>query len=305
MTNASGPSTPAGWHPDPAGSDQLRWWDGVAWTAHLAPRPVPTPNPAPAWEPAQDHYASQAQDFSDFGGYQRFPTNTAPAYRMTMEDASPFKWNTVWIWIIVLMPVVGVLILSSLIEACLVDLAATPSDALLWVFAFVGFFLGGWVLYIVLAYQDRRVLRIWGYPSPPSPWWILLTPVYVILRTVNVRRESGHGIAPLIVYFVAGFVAVVLFLVLSAIGVATDQSTQGEFQRSLFEQEAVKGLDSHGGNYTFVCPPDFSLAVGSEFTCTATDESDSISHSIAIEIVAGANGEPTPKLLSVTPPITN
>ena len=27
-------SPPAGWYDDPAGSDQLRWWDGQAWTAH-------------------------------------------------------------------------------------------------------------------------------------------------------------------------------------------------------------------------------------------------------------------------------
>ena len=33
----------AGWHLDPAGSGQLRWWDGTAWTDHLAP-PPPTPH---------------------------------------------------------------------------------------------------------------------------------------------------------------------------------------------------------------------------------------------------------------------
>ncbi len=31
--------TPSGWYPDPAGSRELRYWDGGAWTAHVAPAP--------------------------------------------------------------------------------------------------------------------------------------------------------------------------------------------------------------------------------------------------------------------------
>lgn len=28
------PPVPPGWHPDPSGSDQLRWWDGGRWSEH-------------------------------------------------------------------------------------------------------------------------------------------------------------------------------------------------------------------------------------------------------------------------------
>lgn len=35
MTERSLP--PAGWHPDPTNSEQLRFWDGVAWTHHTQP----------------------------------------------------------------------------------------------------------------------------------------------------------------------------------------------------------------------------------------------------------------------------
>ncbi|CAN5150054.1 hypothetical protein BH09ACT5_BH09ACT5_07760 [soil metagenome] len=28
---------PAGWYPDQTGADQLRWWDGEAWTAEVRP----------------------------------------------------------------------------------------------------------------------------------------------------------------------------------------------------------------------------------------------------------------------------
>ena len=36
---APGPArVPPGWYPDPQVPHQLRYWDGAAWTAHVAPR---------------------------------------------------------------------------------------------------------------------------------------------------------------------------------------------------------------------------------------------------------------------------
>lgn len=46
-------NVPAGWHPDPEGSGQLRYWDGSQWTGHfhpvvpVAPEPVSTAPSAP------------------------------------------------------------------------------------------------------------------------------------------------------------------------------------------------------------------------------------------------------------------
>jgi hypothetical protein len=37
---------PAGWYQDPALSDQVRWWNGLAWTEHVRDKPTATVSPA-------------------------------------------------------------------------------------------------------------------------------------------------------------------------------------------------------------------------------------------------------------------
>ncbi len=37
---------PPGWHPDPSGQQQWRWWDGTRWTDHTWSEPPPPPAPA-------------------------------------------------------------------------------------------------------------------------------------------------------------------------------------------------------------------------------------------------------------------
>lgn len=36
----SGTAPAPGWYPDPQGTPQARWWDGVRWTEHVGPAPV-------------------------------------------------------------------------------------------------------------------------------------------------------------------------------------------------------------------------------------------------------------------------
>jgi hypothetical protein len=34
------PTTPPGWYADPQDARQVRWFDGVQWTAHVSPKPA-------------------------------------------------------------------------------------------------------------------------------------------------------------------------------------------------------------------------------------------------------------------------
>jgi Protein of unknown function (DUF2510) len=40
-----GPTTPPGWHPDPAGRHELRWGDGTRWTESVSDSGVPGTDP--------------------------------------------------------------------------------------------------------------------------------------------------------------------------------------------------------------------------------------------------------------------
>ena len=66
MTNT--PQPPAGWYPDPAGSDGERFWDGVAWSQAPRDKPAPPPmDPTAYGAPPQGH---PQQGYPQQGGYQ-------------------------------------------------------------------------------------------------------------------------------------------------------------------------------------------------------------------------------------------
>lgn len=63
-------SPPAGWHPDPSGSDQYRYWDGQQWTEHYSPKPA-TP-PIHASVDSKELAKSAKQYKKDHGGPSTF-----------------------------------------------------------------------------------------------------------------------------------------------------------------------------------------------------------------------------------------
>ena len=141
--------------------------------------------------------------------------------------------STVWIWLIVLLPIVtlsaglifvsqwlpGILRFSSVVATggsppdtrrILVleqQLIFTPWYVLVLLLSVAAYGLGVW-----FAYRDARALESRGFQNPFHWAWMFLSAwVYMIGRTVVVRRRGGHGTAPLAVFIsiqVIGFLVV-------------------------------------------------------------------------------------------------
>ncbi|MBK4346818.1 DUF2510 domain-containing protein [Lacisediminihabitans changchengi] len=180
--------TPAGWYPDYTGEPRMRWWDGTAWSDHVTEPSAPAAMPPAPATPAR---------------------NTVPA-------TTPA--NNVFIWILVLLPVIT-LALSLTVNYAAIGRSALQDARLGESGSAMGFGVGGgatlaisllgWLVdaaVIVLAYFDNRRLKATGFERPfPWPWafFTLISSVgvlvYVIGRTVIVKRRSGRGLAPMIV----------------------------------------------------------------------------------------------------------
>ncbi|WP_350347920.1 DUF2510 domain-containing protein [Agromyces sp. G08B096] len=197
MTDGTGQQIAAGWYPDPAGSGGQRWWDGTGWTSHVAP-PVVAPASAaaapaaPVAPPAPAAPAAQPYRPELVGGDIQVPASTPT--------------GTVWIWLLIFVPLV------SLLPLFLWDPLSSMSGALTQPYAapFATFLDPGyllitglsWVVYGVsvwFAFLDSAALARLGYARRFHwAWTFLSSLVYVIGRSVVVRRQAGgRGLGPL------------------------------------------------------------------------------------------------------------
>jgi hypothetical protein len=176
---------PAGWYPDPAGSENKRWWDGTQWTTHLQ-----EPEPAPAL-PA-------------FGNY--VPADQRPVTALPIADAGTAYTRAGWwlafspVWIVI-PQIIVVESITSLISAT----AATQYSAFAPGLGLLNLVL--WVVLVALAYSDHKKLLAAGNETAAAPWWVLLTPiVYLILRAQHVRQYATGAWSLVIWWIVAVFV---------------------------------------------------------------------------------------------------
>lgn len=172
-------AAPAGWYPEPSGAEGQRWWDGTRWTEYATPLAAP-PQPAGQYAPY------------DGGLPPRVPAGTPV--------------DTAWIWLIVAIPLLAMIPFFFWdLEGSMVASMADPDPAAqLRMYLDPMYLTGvvlGWLLYGVsvwFAYLDRVALERLGYARRFHWAWAFLSSlVYVIGRSVVVKRQAGHGTAPM------------------------------------------------------------------------------------------------------------
>lgn len=170
-------TTPAGWYPDPEDATRSRWWDGAQWTEHRSAPAIATP-------------------------YAAAPYSASATADLTAPEGT--EWNTAWIWLIALLPLIPMIGLFSIDWGSLIDLSDPTGMSSLAFLVSPGYLigsLGGWVVYglcVWFAYLDWRELGRRGVPRPFHwAWTFLSSALYVIGRSVVVRKRTGRGISPM------------------------------------------------------------------------------------------------------------
>lgn len=170
-------AAPAGWYPEPSGAEGQRWWDGTRWTEYATPLAAPT-QPAAQYAP----YDGAAQP--------------------RVAEGTPV--DTVWIWLIVALPILAVIPFFLWDFEGYMLASMTDPTAQLRMYLdpmYLTSVVVGWLVYGVtvwLAYLDRVALERLGYARRFHWAWTFLSPlVYVIGRSVVVKRQAGRGTAPI------------------------------------------------------------------------------------------------------------
>lgn len=174
-------AVPAGWYPEPSGAGGQRWWDGARWTEHATAAPAPVYPSAPQYAP----YGS--------------------ARAATVAAGTPV--DTLWIWLVVALPLVSILPFFAWDADGYMRRVMSPSATALdqlgpytdpWYLTAV---LLGWVVYgltVWFAYLDTAALARLGYTRRFHwAWAFLWSLVYVIGRSVVVKKQAGRGTAPM------------------------------------------------------------------------------------------------------------
>jgi hypothetical protein len=191
MSEPTAAAVPAGWYPDQNGHQ--RWWDGTQWTENVQ---------AP-YDPATRTLALKAPDGT--------------------------KTGTVWIWLINALLVVGMIPFflvdwAAYVDSTMVGSITGDPTAQLGMYTTPGYVvsqLSGFVIYgltVVFAALDVRVLKARGVQQPFHWAFAFLTSiVYVIGRSVVVKRRTGGGLAPLWVYIALNVLIFIVIIVWSVL----------------------------------------------------------------------------------------
>jgi hypothetical protein len=172
--SAQATSATAGWYPDPENPARGRYWNGIAWTGlyHSPGQPYPA------------------------GAEPKAPPGT--------------DGNTLWIWLIVALPVLPTLLLLFVPWGSMFDIDVTSpnpyarmsgSYELFFSPFYWGSIAASYLVYglsVFFAYRDVKELTARGVPRP-FHWAFAFVSglVYTIGRSVVVVRRTGKGHAPI------------------------------------------------------------------------------------------------------------
>lgn len=190
-----------------------------------APGQQPWQNPQ---QPQQPHPRQGEQQHPQQGqqGQQQYPQQGQQPYPGPGGHSDPLKntnpglgTSTPFIWVVALAPLLSLIGLTffdlgdylermATITPGVYQSPFTPGYA-----AYMGFSFAVYALTVVFAWLDHRALTARGLVRP-FPWpWAFLSIVYVIGRSVVVKRRTGGGLAPLWVFVAAYVVTVVVAFV--------------------------------------------------------------------------------------------
>lgn len=210
MTDSEQRLAQPGWYLDPSGSGHRRWWNGLAWTHYMdGDLPPQGMVSGPVSQPL-------------------IPSNIS---------LNPWP-----VWLLVLVPLLAIAPLLTIdLEGFFRDaLIASQSGVAPHVLLPPGMLLAqsfGWALYaasVAFALLDWWILRQRGVVRPFHwAWAFLMTLVYLIGRTVVLRRRAGRGQSPLWSYLllsvlsgvISGYIITnALFTVISEYAAAYSQT---------------------------------------------------------------------------------
>jgi hypothetical protein len=167
--------------------------------------PPPVPRIAPITSYSWDRESEPAQDSFEHTVFLQPAGRDDPADRYV---DIPSRWSSASVWVIAFMPWISVVAGYAALVVAL-----TAPRAWWWQ---LGALLLPYLLTLAAAQRDVLRLRIWRHRTVAHWAWSLLgAPVYLIARTVVLRRHAGLGSAPLWVWLVnlllvTGAVVVVL-----------------------------------------------------------------------------------------------
>ena len=206
-------TAPAGWYQVSPGSATQRYWDGSAWTEHIH-------DPAAAAAAATATAAPAA-------------AQPAHGHRAALKAPEGTSATTVWFWLTVGSFAISIaywIVTQIYFQSQIAsnDFKGDPAtaDTLFNVSVLLG--VVSVAAFVVFPVFDWLALRKRGVPKPFNWAWslfaiLLSSPiVYVIGRTVVIKRRTGKGLAPLWVFIalqVITFILAVVVLVTVSIAI--------------------------------------------------------------------------------------